>query len=182
MSEVQKSQPDAASERAQTSPAHFILVRIPHVICGALLLVAIAINIANVIGRYVFSRPVDWAEEALIYIIVWAVFISLGSITYQGLHLRMDLLVMHAKGWLKMLLGGLTAVLMVACAVFMLFQTVPILQFYLAQRRNQHGGEDPPGLSAHRAARGLRGPRRGGDRSLPLLSHRQVRLNGTPAA
>jgi TRAP-type transport system small permease protein len=143
MSDVQKSQPDAASERAQTSPAHFILVRIPHVISGALLLVAIAINIANVIGRYVFSRPVDWAEEALIYIIVWAVFISLGSITYQGLHLRMDLLVMHAKGWLRMLLGGLTAVLMVACAVFMLFQTVPILRFYLGTGETSMGAKIP---------------------------------------
>ena len=27
---------------------------------------AIAINVVNVIGRYVFSRPVDWAEEVLI--------------------------------------------------------------------------------------------------------------------
>jgi len=143
MSEVQKSPPDAASERAKTSPAHFILVRIPHVISGTLLLVAIAINIANVIGRYVFSRPVDWAEEALIYIIVWAVFISLGSITYQGLHLRMDLLVLHAKDWLKMLLGGVTAALMVACAVFMLFQTVPILQFYLASGETSMGAKIP---------------------------------------
>ena len=34
----------------------------------------------------------------MIYIIIWGVFISIGSITYQGLHLRMDLLVSGREG------------------------------------------------------------------------------------
>ena len=118
-------------------------MRVPHVVCGVLLLTAIAINVANVVGRYVFSKPVDWAEEMLIYIVVWAVFISLGSITYQGLHLRMDLLVMSAKGWFKVLLGGVTAVLMVACSVFMLFQTFRILQLYIGNGETSMGAKIP---------------------------------------
>jgi TRAP-type C4-dicarboxylate transport system permease small subunit len=119
------------------------LVKIPHVICGVLLLVAIAINISNVVGRYVFSHPVDWAEEVLIYVIVWAVFISLGSITYQGIHLRMDLLVLSMKGWLQILLGGLTAILMVACSIFMLIQTSRILLLYLGNGETSMGAKIP---------------------------------------
>ncbi len=118
-------------------------MRIPHVICGLLLLAAIAINVANVVGRYVFSRPVDWAEEVLIYLIVWGVFISVGSITYQGTHLRMDLLVMRVKGWLKGLLGGLTAVLMLGCSVFMLFQTWTVLRLYVASGETSMGAKIP---------------------------------------
>jgi TRAP-type C4-dicarboxylate transport system permease small subunit len=136
-----RSEPTVTGEQA--SPARFILVKIPHVLCGVLLLTAIAINFANVIGRYVFSKPVDWAEEVLIYMIVWAVFISLGSITYQGLHLRMDLLVLSVKGWFKMLLGGVTALLMVACSIFMLFQTFPILQFYIGNGETSMGAKIP---------------------------------------
>jgi TRAP-type C4-dicarboxylate transport system permease small subunit len=147
MGELQNSQSSGPSEPAlaaeRASPARFILVKIPHLVCGVLLLTAIAINIANVIGRYVFSKPVDWAEEVLIYMIVWAVFISLGSITYQGLHLRMDLLVLNAKGWLKMLLGGATALLMVACAVFMMFQTFHILQLYIGNGETSMGAKIP---------------------------------------
>jgi TRAP-type C4-dicarboxylate transport system permease small subunit len=147
MSEVPNSQPAGAAEppvaREQPSLARFILVKIPHVICGVLLLAAIAINVANVIGRYVFSRPVDWAEEVLIYLIVWGVFISLGSITYQGIHLRMDLLVMRVRGWFKTFLGGLTAALMIGCSVFMLFQTFTILKFYLGSGETSMGAKIP---------------------------------------
>jgi TRAP-type C4-dicarboxylate transport system permease small subunit len=129
--------------RRQHSVAKFVLVKVPHVICGALLLAAIAINIANVVGRYVFSHPVDWAEEVLIYMIVWAVFISLGSITYQGLHLRMDLLVMSVRGWLRTFLGGLTAILMIACSLFMLIQTSRILLLYLGNGETSMGAKIP---------------------------------------
>ena len=88
-------------------------------------------------------RPVDWAEEVLIYMIVWAVFISLGSITYQGLHLRMDLLVLSAKGWFRTLLGGVTATLMVVCSVFMVFQTFQILQLYIGNGETSMGAKIP---------------------------------------
>jgi TRAP-type C4-dicarboxylate transport system permease small subunit len=146
MSDVQNSQSSLPIEPAPEPPvslARFILVKIPHVICGVLLLAAIAINVTNVVGRYVFSRPVDWAEEVLIYLIVWAVFISLGSITYQGLHLRMDLLVTGVKGWLKTCLGGLTATLMVVCSVFMMVQTFGILRLYIASGETSMGAKVP---------------------------------------
>ena len=80
-------------------------MRIPFAICGVLLLAAIAINVANVIGRYVFDAPVSWAEEVLSYMIIWGVFIAVGAITYQGLHLRMDLLVLSVRGWFKPFAG-----------------------------------------------------------------------------
>ena len=55
MSEVQNSQSSGPSEPAtaaeQTSLARTVLVKIPHLVCGMLLLTAIAINIANVVGR-----------------------------------------------------------------------------------------------------------------------------------
>ena len=142
MSEVHDS-PPAQPVGSPASIARFILVKIPHVVCGVLLLAAIAINVSNVIGRYVFSAPVPWAEEALIYIIVWGVFISIGSITYQGLHLRMDLLVIGASERLKMFLGGLTFVLILACSIFVMTQTSKIVQLYLGSGETSMGAKIP---------------------------------------
>jgi C4-dicarboxylate transporter DctQ subunit len=144
MSEVPSSlAADSREPQEQPSPARFILVKIPHIICGVLLLAAIAINVTNVVGRYVFSRPVDWAEEMLIYLVVWGVFISVGSITYQGLHLRMDLLVLGVKGWFRAFLGGLTAVLMIVCSVFVMIQTYGILRSYIASGETSMGAKIP---------------------------------------
>lgn len=142
MSEVHDSRP-ARPVTPADAIARFILVKVPHFVCGALLLAAIAINVSNVVGRYVFSAPVPWAEEALIYIIVWGVFISLGSITYQGLHLRMDLLVLGASERVKMFLGGLTVVLIIACSIFVLLQTSKIVQLYLGSGETSMGAKIP---------------------------------------
>jgi TRAP-type C4-dicarboxylate transport system permease small subunit len=69
-----------------------IFIRIPHALAGILFLIAAAINIVNVVARYVFSAPVFWAEEVLVFLVVWTVFLVAGSITYRGAHLNMDLL------------------------------------------------------------------------------------------
>lgn len=110
--------------------ARFILVDIPQVICGIILITAVAINIANVVGRYVFFRPIFWAEEVLMYMIIWGVFICAGSITYQGLHLKMDLLVINVRGKLRMFLGGLTVALTLVCAPFMIVQAFKVVRNY----------------------------------------------------
>jgi len=147
MSEAQNPQADASPPPLETtgqpSVARFVLVKIPHVICGVVLLAAITINIVNVVGRYVFSRPVDWSEEMLVYLVIWGVFISVGSITYQGLHLRMDLLVLGVKGWFRTLLGALTAGLMIACSIFVMIQTFGILRSYIASGETSMGAKIP---------------------------------------
>jgi TRAP-type C4-dicarboxylate transport system permease small subunit len=51
----------------------------------------VVLNIVNVIGRYVFGMPVFWAEEALTFTVIWIVFLVVGTITYRGAHLNMDL-------------------------------------------------------------------------------------------
>ena len=60
-----------------------VFIKMPHVAGGILFLIAAALNITNVIARYVFSNPIFWAEEILIFIIIWGVFLVAGSITYQ---------------------------------------------------------------------------------------------------
>ena len=71
-------------------PIHFGLISVPRAIIGCMILVGILINVANVIGRYMFLEPIIWAEEIMIYIMVWAVFIGAILVTFDGQHLKMD--------------------------------------------------------------------------------------------
>lgn len=147
MKESRDSPPAEAADRAIAPSAgmlpQLILVRAPHAICGVLLLAAIAINFTNVVGRYLFAAPVPWAEEGLIYIIVWGVFLSIGSITYQGLHLRMELLVANARPPLKTWLGALVAILLLVCSAVMMVQSARILRLYLGNGETSMGAKVP---------------------------------------
>ncbi|MBT6284216.1 MAG: TRAP transporter small permease [Rhodospirillaceae bacterium] len=79
-----------SSNNSIPKPIHFGLVTIPRLIIGCMILVGILINVANVIGRYLFLEPIIWAEEIMIYIMVWTVFIGAILVTYEGQHLKMD--------------------------------------------------------------------------------------------
>jgi TRAP-type C4-dicarboxylate transport system permease small subunit len=100
------------------SVAHVLLVKVPYVIGGILLLAAIAINFANIVGRYVFFTAIYWAEEVLVFIVIWGVFIGAAAITYQGAHLRMDLFSGAIRSPYKQILGGLVAVLTIVAALY----------------------------------------------------------------
>ena len=66
-------------------------MRASDIIIGCLILVGILINFANVVGRYVVGSAISWAEEALIFITVWCVFLGAAASAWEDLHLNMDL-------------------------------------------------------------------------------------------
>jgi TRAP-type C4-dicarboxylate transport system permease small subunit len=69
------------------------LVGIVHAISAALLVVAVVINCANVIGRYAFSYPFASAEEVMLFLLVGIVFFGNSVVAFQGRQIRMDILV-----------------------------------------------------------------------------------------
>jgi TRAP-type C4-dicarboxylate transport system permease small subunit len=62
---------------------------------AVLMLVAVAINFANIIGRYVFFAPIASAEEVMLFLMVGTVFLGNAVVGYEGKQLRMDVL-LHA--------------------------------------------------------------------------------------
>lgn len=68
------------------------LLVVPKLIIGVLILASIALNFANVIARYVFLAPIAWAEEVMIFVMIWCVFMGVILVAWDGTHLRMDLL------------------------------------------------------------------------------------------
>lgn len=81
------------------------------------MLTAVAINFANVVGRYAFSAPIFWAEEAMVFLQVWCVLIGAGLITQTHAHLRMEALEAFAPPWLRRSLDMAASALMAATAL-----------------------------------------------------------------
>ena len=63
------------------------------VAAGAMLVASVAINFANIIGRYFLSVSIPWAEEMMLFLMIGAVFLGIGPVGWLGRHIRMDVIV-----------------------------------------------------------------------------------------
>ena len=108
-----------------------VFVQAPHVIAGAMFLAAAGINIANVIARYVFFSPIFWAEEIMIFIVIWTVFLLAASITYRGAHLSMDLLYSGFSPFWKRVVNIAIALSLIGSSLFAAFQSWKVVSLYL---------------------------------------------------
>jgi TRAP-type C4-dicarboxylate transport system permease small subunit len=122
---------ESSSREGAGSVAGILFVKLPYLITGALLLVAIGINFANVIGRYVFATPIFWTEEVLVFIVVWSVFIAMSSIAYRGGHVTMDLFYARFTRPWKKLVNGAVAGLFIACGVFVVLQSYQVVSLHI---------------------------------------------------
>jgi TRAP-type C4-dicarboxylate transport system permease small subunit len=60
---------------------------------GAMLITSVAINFANIIGRYFFSVSLSWAEEVMLFLMIGCVFLAAGPVGWMGRNIRMDVMV-----------------------------------------------------------------------------------------
>jgi len=122
------SDPKPPSRQKQIE--EFIFVRIPYLLSGALLLIAVVLNIVNVIGRYVFGMPVFWAEEALTFTVIWIVFLVVGTITYRGAHLNMDLVFSRMPPGLQRPVRIAIALALIVCTSYTAVQSWKVVELH----------------------------------------------------
>lgn len=87
------------------------------------MLAGVAINFANVVGRYAFGHALFWAEETMVFITIWGVFIGMAVIAWRGEHLSMDLFSAALRGRARLALNGFIAATLVACCLFAAVQS-----------------------------------------------------------
>jgi TRAP-type C4-dicarboxylate transport system permease small subunit len=69
------------------------LLKFTRAVAGIFLIASVAINFANIIGRYFFSVSIPWAEEIMLFLMVGCVFTGCCAVAWDGRHLRMDVVV-----------------------------------------------------------------------------------------
>lgn len=108
----------------------FAFVTVPRWILGTLMLAGVAINFANVVGRYLFGRALFWAEETMVFITIWGVFIGMAAIAYNGEHLNMDLFSQSLRGRWRTALNVAVAGTLLACCVFAAVQSFRVVALF----------------------------------------------------
>ncbi|MBM3518225.1 MAG: TRAP transporter small permease [Alphaproteobacteria bacterium] len=108
----------------------FVFVTLPHWALGCLMLAGVAISFANVVARYAFGSALFWAEEVLVFIAIWGVFIGMVAAAYQRAHLSMDLFSGRIPARLKPALNAAIVAVMLACCVFMFAQSWKVVLLF----------------------------------------------------
>jgi TRAP-type C4-dicarboxylate transport system permease small subunit len=97
------------------------------VAAGAMLMICVGINFANIIGRYVFSVSITWAEEAMLFLMIGCVFLGAAPVGYLGRHIRMDILVLALPPRARKFFQILCDIVTIATCVMLAFFAWPVV-------------------------------------------------------
>lgn len=109
------------------SPVVSIALRGIRAVLGALILSGVLINFANVVGRYVFLKPIIWAEEVLVFIMIWCVMLGATLVTWENQHLRMDAVYHLTRPRLRRWLNVISTLAFLIAGAFVLVQSARVV-------------------------------------------------------
>jgi TRAP-type C4-dicarboxylate transport system permease small subunit len=100
------------------------------VAAGAMLIISIGINFANIIGRYVFSVSISWAEEAMLFLMIGCVFLGAPPVGWLGRHIRMDVAVSILPAGARKLLELFSDLVTIATCIMLAIFAWPMLTMF----------------------------------------------------
>jgi TRAP-type C4-dicarboxylate transport system permease small subunit len=116
---------------AKPSIVDVLFAEVPTIVAAVLLLVAVGVNFANVIGRYLLATSIFWAEEAMIFLVIWAVFLGAIAVTYRGEHLSVDILSAALPRSVQPVLSAAVGAVCFALFLYMSWQASLVLTILL---------------------------------------------------
>jgi TRAP-type C4-dicarboxylate transport system permease small subunit len=107
------------------------LARALSLVCGALLTIEIVLMLVGVISRYVFHRPLVWADEFSSVFFLWLAMLGAVLALRQASHMRMSAIVNKLPADLGALLGKISTALIFA---FLLIIIEPAVEYTLDEQ------------------------------------------------
>jgi TRAP-type C4-dicarboxylate transport system permease small subunit len=108
--------------------AELVLHRLPLTLAAILLLAAIAINFSNVVARYLLRASIYWADEAMVFLVIWSIFLAAIAVTYDGSHLTMDLFSARLSARWQRALDAVIAAVSILTFSFMAWQAMTVVR------------------------------------------------------
>ncbi|MET0632324.1 MAG: TRAP transporter small permease [Xanthobacteraceae bacterium] len=99
------------------------IARIIEVALALAFILAVLLNFANVVGRYLLGVSLLGSDEVQVFIMVGMTFIGAAVVTRRNAHLRMDVLLRYLPAPVLVVLRIVEQVLLVALAGFVLTQS-----------------------------------------------------------
>jgi TRAP-type C4-dicarboxylate transport system permease small subunit len=94
---------------------------------GILLMCSVAINFANIIGRYFFSVSISWAEEIMLFLMVGCVFLGSGPVSWANRQIRMDVLVSMMPPQVRHFIELLSDLVFIGTALMLAWFAAPVI-------------------------------------------------------
>ncbi|MFL6798688.1 MAG: TRAP transporter small permease [Xanthobacteraceae bacterium] len=114
------------------------LLAILRVLAGGLLIGSVALNFANVIGRYFFNASIHWAEETMLFLMVGCVFLGSGIVAWHGRQIRMDVVVGMMPARIRAALDVFAELVFIATALTIIAFAWPVISdLYSFDQRSQ---------------------------------------------
>jgi TRAP-type C4-dicarboxylate transport system permease small subunit len=110
---------------------------------AVLMLIAVALNAANIAGRYVFFRPIESAEEIMLFLLVGTVFLGNAIVGFEGKQLRMDVIIHALPRGLGRACDLAADVTMIAVCVFLIVLGWPAVQMLAEFDQRSEAAEIP---------------------------------------
>jgi len=104
-----------------------LLLAVTRTLAGICLLGSVAINFANIIGRYFFAVSIPWAEEMMLFLMVGCVFAGIGIVGWSGRHIRMDVFVSALPPRLRRTVEVLSDLVLIATCVGLAVMAWPVI-------------------------------------------------------
>jgi TRAP-type C4-dicarboxylate transport system permease small subunit len=110
---------------------------------AVLMLVAVAVNAANVAGRYVFFHPIASAEEIMLFLLVGTVFLGNAIVGFEGKQLRMDIILQVLPGGVRRALDIAADLTMIAVCVTLIVLGWPAVEMLAEFDQRSEAAEIP---------------------------------------
>jgi C4-dicarboxylate transporter, DctQ subunit len=94
---------------------------------GAMLVLSVAINFANIVDRYFLRESLPWAEEAMLFLMIGAVFLGAGPVGWLGRHIRMDVVVSLLPPRARMVFELVSDLVTIATCVMLAIFAWPVM-------------------------------------------------------
>ena len=99
---------------------HWLGTRIADIgLCAgaAALLVIVVLNAVNIVLRDFFRSPLSWAEEAMLYLMIFGVYLAAISVAWQQAHIRIDAVLDFAPPARRRILHVVSTLVMAAVLI-----------------------------------------------------------------
>ncbi len=104
------------------------LLALLRLLAGVLLFASVALNFANVVGRYFFGVSIEWAEEIILFLMVGCVFFGNGVVAWSGRQIRMDVIVAMMPAKVREALHLLSELVFIATALTIVVVALPVIR------------------------------------------------------
>ena len=119
------------------------LVLVIQGLTAVMMLIAVAFNAANIVGRYVFFRPIASAEEIMLFLLVGTVFLGNAIVGFEGKQLRMDVILQALPPRLRRAFDVAADLAMIAVCAILIVLGWPAVQMLAEFDQRSEAAEIP---------------------------------------